>query len=67
MTPHVASHGSDVVAEPVNEKPQQAGTCWGVFVDLPADLLVLSLTAQTSLPAPPSRCMDGIDILQRRP
>lgn len=62
-----AGRSSDAVAEPVNEKPQQAATCWGVFVDLPADPLAVSLTALTSVPAPPSRCMDGIDILRQRP
>lgn len=66
MTFHT-SHGSDVVAEHVNEKARWAGTHRAVFVDLPADPLAVSVTALTSVPAPPSRCMDGIDILRQRP
>lgn len=61
------SHGSDVVAEHVNEKARWAGTHRARFVDLPAFPLGLLPRACPSVSAPPFRCMDGIDILPRLP
>ncbi len=60
-------HGSDAVADPVNEKARWAGTHRARFVDLPAYPPGLLPTACPSESAPPFRCMDGIDILRQRP
>lgn len=57
----------DGTADSGNEKARRAGTRRAVFVALPADRLAVLSTAATSRTATPSRCMDGIDSLPRRP
>jgi hypothetical protein len=65
--PCYAGCTSDGAADPRNEATRRAGTRRAVFVAFPADRLAVLLTAATSLPATPKRCMDGIDILRRQP
>jgi len=63
----ITGPGSDAVADPRNEKARWAGTHRGRFVVLLTAPLALAFHGQTSVTAPPIRCMDGIDILRQQP
>ena len=54
-------------ADPGNEATRRAGPRRAGFVSIHADRLAVLLTAASSLPATPNRCMDGIGSLRHRP